>query len=789
MKILSKIEPGLGCREAEYREHFLREDTRFSISVIIILNAFMAVMVYNDFLLFNISLQFVLLLVCRSLFLLTSIAVAPALLRCKSIQVCDRIIFVTTLIYVICLSYIQYTKPPTYQISHVWNVLIIFWIYIFYPYNLVLRFIPALFFSATIITILFAQISAYTPSTVTAILFSILGANILGSIFSVRWNNLRRGLYKAMAESKAATAQFKENRQRLTEVIDFLPDPTFAIDNNHSIIIWNKATEKITGIPSSQMLGKKDNDYSVPFYGIRRPLLVDLVLERNEGIESNYLDIRELGNGTLVSESFHPILGEGGLFLWATSTPLCDSKGEIVGAIESFKDITERRRAEEKLQESELKFRAIFDQAAVGVCLTETMTCRLLQANKKYWDIIGYSEDEITNGLTFQEITHPDDLTPNLDKLRLLQNNKIHVYSMEKRYVRKNGATIWVNLTVSPMWKPGERPTQHIAVIEDITLRKDAEKQMHRLNAELQQSREMYKKQYKEARETGELYQSLLKSTLDPIVTYNTQSQVMFVNKAFEHTFGWSLDELLKGVIYTPDSEKEITRQHVEKVIRDGIPIKNFETARLTKLGQLLQVNISASRFNDHEGNPAGMVVILRDISEQKILEDKLKMMASTDPLTGAYNRRSFFEKGNNELIRTKRYLRPFGFLMIDVDYFKKINDAYGHHMGDHVLKKLVSCSHNILRETDQFGRLGGEEFAVILPETDKDASLTTAHRFLMELSKIRIPSDSGTIQFTVSIGLAMFEKDDDTLETIMGRADAALYKAKGTGRNRVVTA
>jgi PAS domain S-box-containing protein len=146
-----------------------------------------------------------------------------------------------------------------------------------------------------------------------------------------------------------------------------------------------------------------------------------------------------------------------------------------------MRDITDRKKAEKTLRESEEKFRAIFEQAAVGVALTSTRTGELIQINQKYRDIVGYSEDELKS-LTFQEITHPDDLQAGLDKMQELIDGKIHDFSMEKRYLGPDGSTVWVNLTVSPMWKIEDQPTLHIAVIEDITERKLMEAEVKTLS-------------------------------------------------------------------------------------------------------------------------------------------------------------------------------------------------------------------------------------------------------------------------------------------------------------------
>ncbi len=138
-------------------------------------------------------------------------------------------------------------------------------------------------------------------------------------------------------------------------------------------------------------------------------------------------------------------------------------------------NVPEHKKSEKALKESEKRFRTLFEQAGVGVAQIVSETGKFVRINKKYCDIVGYSEEELEK-LTFQEITHPDDLKVDLDNKQLLIEGKISEFSVEKRYVHKNGSIVWVNLTISPMWKVGEKPNYHIAIVEDITERKHLEK-------------------------------------------------------------------------------------------------------------------------------------------------------------------------------------------------------------------------------------------------------------------------------------------------------------------------
>jgi diguanylate cyclase (GGDEF)-like protein len=174
-------------------------------------------------------------------------------------------------------------------------------------------------------------------------------------------------------------------------------------------------------------------------------------------------------------------------------------------------------------------------------------------------------------------------------------------------------------------------------------------------------------------------------------------------------------------------------------------------------------------------------------LTRWEFLYQDLTRLASIDTLTGILNRRTFIEHGAQELIRSKRYDHSLAFLMIDVDHFKAVNDTRGHHGGDCALKSLAFRGKDVLRKTDLFGRLGGEEFAVILPEASQELAIVAAERLRSEIENMEVQINQDTFQITVSIGMTMLTAQDATIERVMQRADAALYKAKESGRNRVV--
>lgn len=163
----------------------------------------------------------------------------------------------------------------------------------------------------------------------------------------------------------------------------------------------------------------------------------------------------------------------------------------------------------------------------------------------------------------------------------------------------------------------------------------------------------------------------------------------------------------------------------------------------------------------------------------------ELQKLSITDPLTGIYNRRGFFEKGDFELKRAKRYGHTLSAIMFDLDHFKKINDTYGHSVGDLVLKETAARLIPLVRNVDIFGRYGGEEFSVLLPETKSDQALLVAERLRCAASE---PINTGEtiVNVTISLGVSVLKSTTPDIQDLLRGADRALYQAKESGRNRV---
>nr|WP_274611092.1 sensor domain-containing diguanylate cyclase [Rhodovibrio sodomensis] len=211
-----------------------------------------------------------------------------------------------------------------------------------------------------------------------------------------------------------------------------------------------------------------------------------------------------------------------------------------------------------------------------------------------------------------------------------------------------------------------------------------------------------------------------------------------------------------------------------------GVPLK---TPDGYNLGSLCAIDYEPRQFD------AGQIAILTSFGKLVVDELELRQMASTDGLTGALTRRGFVEMATHEIERSRRYGRPLAVVLFDLDDFKTVNDTYGHPAGDNVLRYVTGCATDTLRSSDTLGRIGGEEFALLMPETQPEAALDCVERLRRTIADTEIPIDTGRIAVTASFGVCPLTDRYGDVESLLAAADQALYGAKTSGRNRTVFA
>ncbi len=300
--------------------------------------------------------------------------------------------------------------------------------------------------------------------------------------FEVRVYPQRDGIavyFTVTTARKRAEQALRDSQERLAQIIDFLPDATFVIDREHRIIAWNQAVEQLTGIPARDMLGKGDYEHALPFYGQRRPVSVDLVLDQDAQVAASYRSYRTVGDRVFSETELPNFLGRGRAFFWNNASRLYDSQGRVIGAIESVRDVTEMRLAEEALKESEEKYRLLVENALDAIYILQDGY--MVFANPMVEQICGYSPEELA-GIHFRDLLHPRDAR--LAELRYekrLRGKRVPSnYTMRVR--AKNGETRWIQVNQVVLTWQGRPATLNIA--RDITAQ-------HRLEDQLRQAQKM----------------------------------------------------------------------------------------------------------------------------------------------------------------------------------------------------------------------------------------------------------------------------------------------------------
>ena len=295
---------------------------------------------------------------------------------------------------------------------------------------------------------------------------------------------------KQEAVRKRVEEALRASEQRLADIIDFLPDATFAIDDKGIVIAWNRAIEEMTGVPKEKMIGRADREYAVPFYGRRRPIMIDLVFAEEDEIRKDYVGVSRVGD-TIIAEAFVPgVYGGKGAYLWGIATPLYDKSGKVVAAIESIRDVTDRKMAEATLTKAEAKYRAIFENAMEGIFQT-TPEGRYVTANPAHAKMLGYdSPEEIMASTT--EIGRQIYVDPaqRLEIKHLLAKND-SLKDFQAQLFRKDGTAIWVTIDVTTIKDPEGNILFYQGSMLDITDRRRGAEEKEKLEAQLQHAQKM----------------------------------------------------------------------------------------------------------------------------------------------------------------------------------------------------------------------------------------------------------------------------------------------------------
>lgn len=410
----------------------------------------------------------------------------------------------------------------------------------------------------------------------------------------------------------------------------------------------------------------------------------------------------------------------------------------------------------------------------------DAIISKSLDGTVKSWNpaaekIFGYTAEEMI-GQSMLVLFPPDRLEEENNILGQIKQGK-NVVHFETERLRKDHKLIHVSVTISPIYNAEKQIIGASKIARDITERKLIEKALALSEQRLRESEERL----------------ALASISNGVGIWDwnlSTGKLVWDDSMFalyhmdRNNFSGAVDAWEQSL--HPEDRRRC-EQEVQESINDN-KLYDTEFRVIWPNKEVRYIKAVAKLFHDGTGNPIRMLGTNIDISERKILEDKFKRQARIDSLTGLSNRGYFMEKVIEEFNRTARYGNSLALLMLDIDFFKQINDRYGHQAGDTVIKKLAEICLSMFREVDNIGRLGGEEFAVLLKETRMEGALIAGERLreLIAGEEVTLEGQIQPIHFTVSIGLASLSYADNTIDSLFKRADKALYEAKRTGRNKV---
>ncbi|MFD0960022.1 sensor domain-containing diguanylate cyclase [Paenibacillus chungangensis] len=282
---------------------------------------------------------------------------------------------------------------------------------------------------------------------------------------------------------------------------------------------------------------------------------------------------------------------------------------------------------------------------------------------------------------------------------------------------------------------------------------------------------------------------AILDSLRDQLCLIDPSGKIIFVNQAWINAAlnnGGDLESCGIGANYLEvcKEEEEIHTGISSVLSRESDYFANEYPCHTPDTQRWFYMQVAPLYTNDQ--GMKGAVIWHVDITEKKLLENKLKMYAVTDPLTSLYNRRFFDQKLKKEMLRAKRRKRLMSILLVDIDHFKEINDTFGHSIGDHALRELSFLMLEVTKECGICARLGGDEFAILLPERNASDLSIIAETLLNRIRRLTIRAGKETLHISVSIGGTSF-KGDMNKKQVVETADEALYTAKRRGKNQVV--
>ncbi len=473
---------------------------------------------------------------------------------------------------------------------------------------------------------------------------------------------------------------------------------------------------------------------------------------------------------------------------------------EIVGV---SRNIQERKNSENALRASEEKFKTMIETSPDGMAIT-TLDGIIQFVTAKVVSMWGYDLADELIGRNTMEFVHPSYHEKAIYLITEMINGNL-TGAAEYLMVRKDGSLFYAEANANILRDAQNNPFGVLYIERDITERKQVEvalkdnaAELESINCQLEESLNKANEMAAQAlhaeeiiRESEARYRAVFDTANDAIVSADIDGNIIDWNPGAERIFGYSKIEVVRQAITLlfPERYHANHLSGMQRVLLGGekhVIGKTVEMEGLRNEGSEFPLEISLSEWQ--MADQKFFTAVIRDITERKRLKEELQQQATIDSLTGIINRRYFQQLALDELKRTKRLNRSLAIVIIDIDHFKHVNDTFGHAAGDQALLAFTKICRKNIRDIDLFARFGGDEFAMVLPETSDELAYMVVERIRLAVEAQPVDLDGKFVSLTISSGIANLSDGQEALDKLLSQADQALYRAKEAGRNKVVS-
>lgn len=675
-------------------------------------------------------------------------------------------------------------------------------------------------------------------------------------------------LRQQMAALEQSREALEAANRRLADIIEFLPDATFVVNRKRKVVAWNRAMEELTGVPKADIIGRGEQACAETFYGVRRPLLTDFIIGRGgRDLEKHYDYVDRKGN-TFYAEAFMPMVKNGrGAHVWIKASPLFDQVGKLGGAIESVRDVSDLKRAQDEIRTQEAHLEQLFENSPLAIVMLDDRD-RIVSANRGFLNLFQYSAAEVAGRPLDRLITPPERSEEGAAFARYVREGE--TVQGEAVCRRRDGSLVEVSAVGFPIVLDNQLAGAY-AIYDDITARKQAQAALLESEGRLKtvldsiqsgvvvidaQTHEIVSANRVAVEMIGCPAEDIVGSVCHqficpaekgacPItdlgqgidcserVLLRANGEIVSIIKNVTPVFFNGRKHLIESFVDITGRKRAEEELSKAKALLDGVldaipdvvgvqdsdhriirlnqagyrlfnltprqvkgkkcyeligrssrcrpcaTEKAWRTKRLEReekfvpeLGRYLDCR--SNPVLDENGNTIMVVEQFYDVTERRLMEERLRHLSLHDPLTGLYNR-YYFEQELRRAEGTRQV--PIGVIVCDVDGLKLVNDTLGHDAGDALLVATAAVLKQSFRQGDMIARVGGDEFAVLLPGSGPEIVEEAGDRLREAVANYNATEPE--MALSISVGFAVAGESPVNLKELFREADNNMYRAK----------